>query len=84
MKNILTFALALLLAAFFLFPSSAGAARLKDIAEVEGVRGNELIGYGLVVGLNGTGDKRGSVFTPQSMSNLLERLGIRVDAKELN
>jgi flagellar P-ring protein FlgI len=67
-----------------LFSAPAHAARLKDIADVEGVRGNELIGYGLVVGLNGTGDKRGAMFTPQSMSNLLERLGIRVDAKEMN
>ncbi len=68
----------------FLFPVPAQAARLKDIASVEGIRGNDLIGYGLVVGLNGTGDKRGSTFTPQSMSNLLERLGIRVDAREMS
>lgn len=64
--------------------SPAFAIRLKDIADVEGVRDNQLIGYGLVVGLDGTGDKRGAAFTPQSMSNLLERLGVRVDAKELN
>lgn len=60
------------------------AARLKDIADIEGVRGNHLIGYGIVVGLEGTGDKRGANFTPQSMANLLERLGIRVDPKTLN
>ena len=67
-----------------LLPCIAGAARLKDIADIEGVRGNSLIGYGLVVGLDGSGDKRGSAFTPQSMSNLLERLGVRVDASELS
>lgn len=63
---------------------AAGAARLKDIADIEGVRSNQLIGYGLVVGLEGTGDKRGASFTPQSMSNLLERLGIRVDPDDLS
>jgi flagellar P-ring protein FlgI len=52
-------------------------ARLKDLADVEGVRGNQLLGYGVVVGLEGTGDKRGANFTPQSMANFLERLGIR-------
>lgn len=61
----------------------AQAARLKDIADIEGVRGNDLIGYGLVIGLEGTGDKRGALFTPQSMSNFLERLGIRVDPDDL-
>jgi flagellar P-ring protein precursor FlgI len=58
---------------------SAEAARLKDIADVEGVRGNQLLGYGLVVGLNGTGDGRMTDFTPKSISNMLEKMGIRVD-----
>lgn len=53
-------------------------ARLKDIADVEGVRGNQLLGYGLVVGLNGTGDGRVD-FTVKSISNMLEKMGIRVD-----
>lgn len=57
----------------------ADCARLKDIADVEGVRGNQLIGYGLVVGLNGTGDGRQTDFTPKSISNMLEKMGIRVD-----
>jgi flagellar P-ring protein FlgI len=61
----------------------AHAARLKDIADIEGVRGNHLIGYGVVVGLEGTGDQRGATFTPQTMTNLLERLGIRIDPKTL-
>jgi flagellar P-ring protein precursor FlgI len=59
--------------------SSAHAARLKDIADIEGVRGNQLLGYGLVVGLNGTGDGRMTDFTPKSISNLLEKMGIRVN-----
>jgi flagellar P-ring protein precursor FlgI len=59
--------------------SEVYAARLKDIADIEGVRGNQLLGYGLVVGLNGTGDGRMTDFTPKSISNMLEKMGIRVD-----
>jgi flagellar P-ring protein precursor FlgI len=57
---------------------SAGAdVRIKDIADVEGVRQNQLIGYGLVVGLNGTGDKlNNNVFTRESLVGMLERLGV--------
>jgi len=54
----------------------ASAARLKDIASLKGVRTNQLIGYGLVVGLNGTGDGSGTKFTTQSLINMMERLGI--------
>ena len=54
--------------------------RLKDLVSVEGVRDNQLVGYGLVVGLNGTGDKRQTVFSTQSLSNLLERMGVSVNA----
>lgn len=54
------------------------ATRLKDIAQVRGVRSNQLLGYGLVVGLEGTGDSSGTFFTVQSISNMLERLGISV------
>ncbi len=51
--------------------------RIKDIADVEGVRENQLVGYGLVVGLNGTGDKLDtSVFTRESLVSMLERLGV--------
>lgn len=73
----------LILFLFLVNVSTASAARLKDLADVEGVRGNQLLGYGVVVGLEGTGDKRGANFTPQSMANFLERLGIRVDAEKL-
>lgn len=58
--------------------SSPGAVRVKEIASVEGVRENQLIGYGLVVGLNGTGDKRQTVFSAQTLANLLERMGVQV------
>jgi flagellar P-ring protein FlgI len=59
--------------------SGAGAAtRLKDLVSIEGVRDNQLIGYGLVVGLNGTGDKRQTVFSAQSLTNLLTRMGVTV------
>ncbi len=54
-----------------------GQVRIKDIADIEGVRSNQLIGYGLVVGLNGTGDKLDSaIFTRESLVGMLERLGV--------
>ncbi len=59
--------------------STAGAARIKDISYINGVRTNQLIGYGLVIGLKGTGDKTNTIFTNQSLSNMLEKMGIRVD-----
>src|SRR5712692_1841243 len=52
--------------------------RLKDLVTLEGVRDNQLIGYGLVVGLAGTGDRRQTVFSTQSLTNLLERMGVSV------
>src|SRR4051812_11939077 len=57
--------------------------RLKDLVSVEGVRENQLVGYGLVVGLNGTGDKRQTVFSAQSLTNMLERMGVSVSASAL-
>ncbi len=56
----------------------SAATRLKDMVSLEGVRENQLVGYGLVVGLNGTGDKRQTVFSAQSLTNLLARMGITV------
>ncbi len=57
-------------------PASAQV-RIKDIADVEGVRANQLVGYGLVVGLNGTGDRLdNAVFTRESLIGMLERLGV--------
>lgn len=66
-----------------LVPSAAHAARLKDIADIEGVRGNQLFGFGLVVGLNGTGDSNSVDFTTKSISNMLEKSGIRVDSDKV-
>jgi flagellar P-ring protein precursor FlgI len=63
-------------------PASAQV-RIKDIADVEGVRANQLVGYGLVVGLNGTGDKLdNAVFTRQSLIGMLERLGVNTRDQE--
>jgi len=63
--------------------SRLDGARLKDLASVEGVRDNQLVGYGLVVGLAGTGDKRQTVFSAQSLTNLLERMGVTVAASAI-
>ncbi len=59
---------------------SAGAtSRIKDLANIEGVRQNQLIGYGLVVGLNGTGDTLNNIpFTKQSLQAMLERMGVNI------
>ncbi|MFT4960339.1 MAG: flagellar P-ring protein precursor FlgI [Paracoccaceae bacterium] len=68
-----------------LLPSllQAGVIRLKDLVEFDGVRGNDLVGFGLVVGLNGTGDGlRNSPFTEEIMSNILERLGVNVSGEK--
>ena len=54
------------------------ATRLKELVSVEGVRDNQLLGYGLVVGLAGTGDRRQTLFSAQSLTNLLQRLGVSV------
>lgn len=54
--------------------------RWKDMASLEGVRENQLLGYGIVVGLNGTGDKRQPVFPAQTLANLLEKMGVQVSA----
>ena len=62
---------------------SAHSARVKDIAYIDGVRPNLLIGYGLVVGLDGTGDTKRVVFTTHSVSAMLSRAGIRVDPRDL-
>lgn len=65
------------------FPFHAEAVRIKDIAGVEGVRTNQLIGYGLVIGLKGTGDKKDQLFTQRTLQEMLFRLGISVDAGDI-
>ncbi|PWC40845.1 flagellar basal body P-ring protein FlgI [Azospirillum sp. TSO22-1] len=65
-------------------PAAASSARLKDILDVEGVRDNMLIGYGLVVGLNGSGDSlNNSPFTEQSLIGMLERMGVNTRGTNL-
>jgi flagellar P-ring protein FlgI len=70
----------LVLAGAVAIPSDA--ARIKDLASVKGVRENQIIGYGLVVGLNGSGDKSRTEFTVQSLTSLLSRMGIGVAAPD--
>lgn len=65
------------------FAVPAQAVRIKDIATFSGVRDNQLIGYGLVVGLQGTGDKKDSVFTLSSMKNMMDKMGIGLDSSSL-
>ena len=64
-------------------PTTAEAARIKDIAAVKGVRPNQLVGYGLVVGLNGSGDNNKTEFTIQSLVNMLERMNVHVDPNDV-
>jgi len=78
MKRIM---IALLL--FVLMPHTASATRIKDIAAFEGVRDNQLIGYGLVVGLNGTGDSDQTKFPVQSLVNVLERMGVTINRSDI-
>lgn len=66
-----------------LFSSSALAARLKDIASFKGIRNNQLVGYGLVVGLNGTGDGTNTEFTIRTIVNMLERMGIHIASERI-
>ena len=73
-----TFAFTLASVPLFASLASAGT-RLKDIAGLEGVRDNQLLGYGLVVGLRGTGDKPQTMFSVQSLTNILRRMGVTVD-----
>jgi len=65
------------------FTSAVFGARIKDIASIKGIRPNQLFGYGLVIGLAGTGDKAGTDFTVQGLVNMLEKMGIRVSAQDV-
>src|ERR1700761_7406295 len=68
-----------LLVSYLLSPITMQAVtRLKDLVSIEGVRDNQLMGYGLVVGLAGTGDRQGTLFSAQSLTNLLQRMGLTV------
>ncbi len=67
----------------FVTPSVSQAVRIKDVASIKGIRSNQLIGYGLVVGLNGSGDKSGAAFTMQSLANMIERMGVHIPVSSL-
>lgn len=78
--------LAALVLALVLWPAPGmGASRIKDVSDFEGVRENMLIGYGLVVGINGSGDSlRNSPFTRQSLEAMLERMGVNIRESNVN
>ncbi|MBU2548529.1 MAG: flagellar basal body P-ring protein FlgI [Proteobacteria bacterium] len=83
MRQIRFILVAAALLAVFSAGRTAQAARLKDIAVFEGVRQNQIIGYGLVVGLQGSGDKTGTTFTTQTLANMLKRMGVRVSPDKI-
>ena len=88
-KRLIRIARRLALAAALVVPGliapAAATSRIKDIADFEGVRENQLVGYGIVVGLNGTGDdlKKKAVFTRESLIGMLERLGVNARDEDL-
>ena len=63
----------------FRLPAESPTARLKELVSLEGVRENQLIGYGIVVGLKGTGDRQQTLFTAQSLTNMLQQMGVTVN-----
>ncbi len=73
----------LLVLILFTHGLASAQVRIKDIARIEGLQNTQLIGYGLVIGLDGTGDRRGSAFTIQSVANMLTRFGINVPQDEI-
>lgn len=81
-RGILTGVVVVLLAGLIL-PAAAGAARIKDIASIGGIRDNQLVGYGLVVGLMNTGDSIKNGFTKETLSNMLSRQGLAMRDKDL-
>ncbi|TBV79165.1 MAG: flagellar basal body P-ring protein FlgI [Desulfobulbaceae bacterium] len=68
---------------FFLVVEAGAAVRLKDLASVQGVRHNQLVGYGIVVGLDGTGDGRNATFTIDGLANALRNMGINIDPGDI-
>ena len=79
MSTILT----LLMIVMLFVPSLGQAARIKDIASFDGARDNQLVGYGLIVGLNGSGDSDQTKFPVQSLVNMLERMGVTVNRNDI-
>src|SRR3954454_2071477 len=79
MKSVASFLLCFVPVLSAMQTPDAHGVRLKDLVTIEGVRSNQLLGYGLVVGLNGTGDRQQTVFSVQSLTNLLQRMGVSVN-----
>jgi len=77
------FSLLIVFAINVFLASTVTGARLKDIASIKGIRTNQLFGYGLVIGLNGSGDKGGTNFTIQGLVNMLEKMGVHVSAQDV-
>ena len=73
----------LLVALTLLLPGTARADKIRDLVDIVGARENQLLGYGVVTGLNGTGDDISSPFAMQSLRALLRRLGVQVDARQI-
>ena len=82
-KKVLLWSLSALLLISWFAPINSDAARIKDIAYFKGGRANQLMGYGLVVGLDGTGDKDKTQFTVSTLANLLDNMRIKVDPKAI-
>ena len=68
---------------FYAEIARTASVRLKELIAIEGVRDNQLVGYGLVVGLNGTGDRRQTIFSAQTLANLLTRMGVVVNPQAM-
>lgn len=84
-RTILTVLLAVTFSSVTLQGTAEARSRIKDLTDIEGVRDNQLIGYGLIVGLDGTGDSlRNSPFTKQSLQSMLERLGVNTRGETIN
>jgi len=73
----------LLIVSMVLLSTPAYAVRIKDMADVEGMRPNQLVGYGLIVGLDGTGDSNKARFTIESVASMLEKMGVTIDPKNI-
>lgn len=67
----------------FLYTLANSQVRIKDITQIKGIQETNLIGYGIVVGLNGTGDSKRTQFTTQSIANMLQRFGVKVDKDQM-
>src|SRR2546427_12267544 len=79
----LSFCIAVCLSLGLLLARDTHAARVKDLTSIAGVRDNQLIGYGLVVGLNGSGDGNNTGFSSQTLSTMLRSMGLTIDAAKI-